>query len=242
MGRIAVRTGHRPAARAGRTVTICQIGAMATLTLAVMTRATPGHTGRLLSASRATQFISTAICCTKPPRRGQSERSRWQFVDIARYVLGVRSSAESRGRARPLSRRSEAAAPHRPKPLQSAVPMDAATANGLRRRLRPRSTFRKHTSAWPPTARGYNQRHRPSNQAAWREPSSPRILLEGAIGRVSPTAGSAGVPAAHQRTAAPSIRHLDFPPIDVSLLRIEQYLQCRDRPERKSHPGIERRK
>jgi uncharacterized protein involved in response to NO len=37
------------------------IGAMATLTLAVMTRATLGHTGRLLSADRATQFIYGSI-------------------------------------------------------------------------------------------------------------------------------------------------------------------------------------
>jgi uncharacterized protein involved in response to NO len=37
------------------------IGAMATLTLAVMTRATLGHTGRLLSASRATQFIYGSV-------------------------------------------------------------------------------------------------------------------------------------------------------------------------------------
>jgi uncharacterized protein involved in response to NO len=37
------------------------IGAMATLTLAVMTRATLGHTGRLLNASRATQFIYASI-------------------------------------------------------------------------------------------------------------------------------------------------------------------------------------
>jgi uncharacterized protein involved in response to NO len=37
------------------------IGAMATLTLAVMTRATLGHTGRLLSASSATQFIFGSI-------------------------------------------------------------------------------------------------------------------------------------------------------------------------------------
>jgi uncharacterized protein involved in response to NO len=37
------------------------IGAMATLTLAVMTRATLGHTGRLLSANRATQFIYGSI-------------------------------------------------------------------------------------------------------------------------------------------------------------------------------------
>jgi uncharacterized protein involved in response to NO len=37
------------------------IGAMATLTLAVMTRATLGHTGRLLSASPATQFIFGSI-------------------------------------------------------------------------------------------------------------------------------------------------------------------------------------
>jgi uncharacterized protein involved in response to NO len=37
------------------------IGAMASLTLAVMTRATLGHTGRLLSASRATQFIFGSI-------------------------------------------------------------------------------------------------------------------------------------------------------------------------------------
>jgi uncharacterized protein involved in response to NO len=37
------------------------IGAMATLTLAVMTRATLGHTGRLLNASRATQFIYGSI-------------------------------------------------------------------------------------------------------------------------------------------------------------------------------------
>lgn len=37
------------------------IGAMASLTLAVMTRATLGHTGRLLSASRGTQFIFGSI-------------------------------------------------------------------------------------------------------------------------------------------------------------------------------------
>lgn len=37
------------------------IGAMASLTLAVMTRATLGHTGRLLSASPATQFIFGSI-------------------------------------------------------------------------------------------------------------------------------------------------------------------------------------
>jgi uncharacterized protein involved in response to NO len=37
------------------------VGAMATLTLAVMTRATLGHTGRPLSASRATQFVYGAI-------------------------------------------------------------------------------------------------------------------------------------------------------------------------------------
>ncbi|MGY4423004.1 NnrS family protein [Bradyrhizobium sp. JR3.5] len=37
------------------------IGAMATLTLAVMTRATLGHTGRLLRASPATQFIFGSI-------------------------------------------------------------------------------------------------------------------------------------------------------------------------------------
>lgn len=37
------------------------VGAMATLTLAVMTRATLGHTGRLLSANRATQFIYGSI-------------------------------------------------------------------------------------------------------------------------------------------------------------------------------------
>ena len=37
------------------------IGAMATLTLAVMTRATLGHTGRLLSASRGTQFVYGSI-------------------------------------------------------------------------------------------------------------------------------------------------------------------------------------
>jgi uncharacterized protein involved in response to NO len=37
------------------------IGAMATLTLAVMTRATLGHTGRLLSANHATQFIYGSI-------------------------------------------------------------------------------------------------------------------------------------------------------------------------------------
>jgi uncharacterized protein involved in response to NO len=37
------------------------IGAMATLTLAVMTRATLGHTGRLLSANRATQFIYGSV-------------------------------------------------------------------------------------------------------------------------------------------------------------------------------------
>ena len=37
------------------------IGAMATLTLAVMTRATLGHTGRSLNANRATQFIYGSI-------------------------------------------------------------------------------------------------------------------------------------------------------------------------------------
>jgi uncharacterized protein involved in response to NO len=37
------------------------IGAMATLTLAVMTRATLGHTGRLLNANRATQFVYGSI-------------------------------------------------------------------------------------------------------------------------------------------------------------------------------------
>jgi len=37
------------------------IGAMTTLTLAVMTRATLGHTGRALSASRATEFVYGAI-------------------------------------------------------------------------------------------------------------------------------------------------------------------------------------
>jgi uncharacterized protein involved in response to NO len=37
------------------------VGAMATLTLAVMTRATLGHTGRLLSANRATQFVYGSI-------------------------------------------------------------------------------------------------------------------------------------------------------------------------------------
>jgi len=37
------------------------VGAMATLTLAVMTRATLGHTGRPLSAGRATQFIYGSI-------------------------------------------------------------------------------------------------------------------------------------------------------------------------------------
>jgi uncharacterized protein involved in response to NO len=37
------------------------IGAMATLTLAVVTRATLGHTGRLLGASRGTQFVYGSI-------------------------------------------------------------------------------------------------------------------------------------------------------------------------------------
>jgi uncharacterized protein involved in response to NO len=37
------------------------VGAIATLTLAVMTRATLGHTGRALNASRATQFVYGAI-------------------------------------------------------------------------------------------------------------------------------------------------------------------------------------
>ncbi len=46
------------------------VGAMATLTLAVMTRATLGHTGRLLSANRATQFIFGSIVVAALLRTG----------------------------------------------------------------------------------------------------------------------------------------------------------------------------
>ena len=48
------------------------VGAMATLTLAVMTRATLGHTGRSLSANRATQFIYGSIVVAALLRVGAS--------------------------------------------------------------------------------------------------------------------------------------------------------------------------
>jgi hypothetical protein len=93
--------------------------------------------------------------------------------------------------------------------------------------------FKKYTIAWPQTARGCSQCDRLWNQVAWREPSSPRKSLAGAIGLVSQTEVLAGVLAGHQRTAAPSIRRLDFPLTDESRPRTEQSLRYKDQRERK---------
>src|SRR5271156_3695466 len=95
--------------------------------------------------------------------------------------------------------------------------------------------FKKYTFASPRTAHGCSQGDRPWNQVTWREPSQPRNLLAGAIGLVSQILVLAGVPVGRQRTAAPSIRRLGFPLIDVSQLRIEQCLCYKDRPERTSY-------
>jgi uncharacterized protein involved in response to NO len=62
------------------------IGAMATLTLAVMTRATLGHTGKLLSANRATQFIYGSIVVAALLRIGTA-------LDVAQSNLLLHLSA-----------------------------------------------------------------------------------------------------------------------------------------------------
>jgi uncharacterized protein involved in response to NO len=62
------------------------IGAMATLTLAVMTRATLGHTGKLLSANRATQFIYGSIVAAALLRIGAA-------LDVAQSNLLLHLSA-----------------------------------------------------------------------------------------------------------------------------------------------------
>jgi uncharacterized protein involved in response to NO len=62
------------------------IGAMATLTLAVMTRATLGHTGKLLSANRATRFIYGSIVVAALLRIGAA-------LDVAQSNLLLHLSA-----------------------------------------------------------------------------------------------------------------------------------------------------
>ena len=62
------------------------IGAMATLTLAVMTRATLGHAGKLLSANRATQFIYGSIVVATLLRIGAA-------LDVAQSNLLLHLSA-----------------------------------------------------------------------------------------------------------------------------------------------------
>jgi uncharacterized protein involved in response to NO len=62
------------------------VGAMATLTLAVMTRATLGHTGRQLSANRATQFIYGSIVAAALLRIGAA-------LDVARSGVLLHLSA-----------------------------------------------------------------------------------------------------------------------------------------------------
>jgi len=108
----------------------------------------------------------------------------------------------------------------------------------IHRRLK----VQKYTIAWPQTASGCSQCDRLWNQVAWREPSPPRKLLAGAIGLVSQTEVLAGVLAGRQRTAAPSIRRMDFPLTDVSRLRIEQCLRYKDQREQKSYINKEPRK
>lgn len=62
------------------------VGAMATLTLAVMTRATLGHTGRQLSANRATQFIYGSVVAAALLRIGAA-------LDVARSGVLLHLSA-----------------------------------------------------------------------------------------------------------------------------------------------------
>src|ERR1700722_2797005 len=93
----------------------------------------------------------------------------------------------------------------------------------------PNPHFKEYTFAWLPKARDCSLRDHPWHPAVWRGPWSPRMLIASAFGPASRKRVLAGDQVARQPTAAPSIRHSDFPRTGEWLLRIGQCLRCKDR-------------